>query len=458
MTLGFFTPSGRLQVFGSPIDTAVSFVALLPLLYITAVGMRSKRLVRVGCLASCVLVILGVALTRSRGPYISILTSCLVMIVLPRWFGSIGEDHCAKYGRWGVLFWLVGLAAGPASRLGVERIATDGSIVNRLHIWKAGFDLIASSGFAGVGSGNGGYLYSQWFQPERGDYQYLTLYNGGLELAVEHGVVVFLVAAMLLTFLLLTPLNSSNRTTHENKTAIQRVRLACYLEICGLLVCSCTSTIPATSLAGLLFILSCAILTLLEICCRPYKELLRTFTITASVITILAYSSFLVCSEPNAGIRVKTDPNRLTTLNRANRSANTETALVVVDVDVLGALYGKSIRALLSRAETLATMFVPDPRFPMPKDLPSASTLIVFGSSSKAVNPQMMQSAKRLILVHPVEEYSDRAYPAETLVYLPRGDLWGVNDSWRAAAKRGLLSVVETTAFDQRLDIGSLAL
>ncbi|MDD5262547.1 MAG: O-antigen ligase family protein [Methylacidiphilales bacterium] len=95
-------------------------------------------------------------------------------------------------GRWGwSVWWIAGIAMSLlfASGLGSRSLekAADASTGNRLLLWKGGLQMLADRPL-GVGWGNSGYEYMQWYQPLEIGAGYRTLVNSYLTFAVEGGI------------------------------------------------------------------------------------------------------------------------------------------------------------------------------------------------------------------------------------------------------------------------------
>ncbi len=95
-------------------------------------------------------------------------------------------------GRWGRFVWCIAgiaMALFFASGLGSRSLekATDASIANRWALWKGGLQMLADRP-SGVGWGNSGYEYMQWYQPLGIEVGYRTLVNSYLTFAVEGGI------------------------------------------------------------------------------------------------------------------------------------------------------------------------------------------------------------------------------------------------------------------------------
>jgi hypothetical protein len=66
--------------------------------------------------------------------------------------------------------------------------AEDGSVVNRLALWRGGAAMIAAAPFSGWGAGEAGSVYMNWFQDLDRTEGFSTMVNSFLHVGVEYGV------------------------------------------------------------------------------------------------------------------------------------------------------------------------------------------------------------------------------------------------------------------------------
>ena len=71
---------------------------------------------------------------------------------------------------------------------GEATVIEDGSVVNRLALWRGGLKMIAAAPLTGWGAGESGRAYMNWFQELDRDEGYTTMVNSYLHVAVEHGL------------------------------------------------------------------------------------------------------------------------------------------------------------------------------------------------------------------------------------------------------------------------------
>lgn len=112
-------------------------------------------------------------------------------------FCYIGICHASAWKRnWRLIFAGLAVVAAlfiftQAAQRSVGWIGNhEGSVENRLVLWKGGLEMLAANP-NGVGRGKSGELYMQWFQPSDMAARYRTLVNSYLTFAVEQGIWVF---------------------------------------------------------------------------------------------------------------------------------------------------------------------------------------------------------------------------------------------------------------------------
>jgi len=96
-----------------------------------------------------------------------------------------GEQSKNTGGRPGPLSDGASASDGPAMERGP---AEDGSVVNRLALWRGGAAMIAAAPWNGWGAGESGRVYMNWFQDVDRDEGFSTMVNSFLHVGVEYGL------------------------------------------------------------------------------------------------------------------------------------------------------------------------------------------------------------------------------------------------------------------------------
>ncbi len=186
-----YSGNERLQLWFFSPNICAAFLVMAVLL---SIGLFLLAVYQKGRFYKAISVILGIAVfiqllmlavTYSRGGYIACLTGLILgyMIAGKRW--------CLFFG---ILFILILLAIGdgPARIKSIGNIS-DGSIYNRLLLWKGGAGIIAKHWDTGVGAlPTAGKYYTTWYQPLWLDEVYYSLINDYLTIAATYGVFVLM--------------------------------------------------------------------------------------------------------------------------------------------------------------------------------------------------------------------------------------------------------------------------
>jgi hypothetical protein len=186
--------------FENPNKAAALLASLLPLLWIPyALTWRLKPpgARRMALFASGIALLAGWFLlikTYSRGGIVAAFAG----------FVYIGWQNrrllCLKAARlWttaaiGVIIASVFLTTGAAQRTTGWIASREGSVDNRFELWKGALRMIAAVP-QGVGAGNSGEIYMQWFQPLESRARYRTLVNSYLTFGIEQGLLLFCLCA-----------------------------------------------------------------------------------------------------------------------------------------------------------------------------------------------------------------------------------------------------------------------
>lgn len=213
--------------FENPNKAAAFFATLLPLLWMGAAlawRLRPRRLRAAAVLAGTAAVLAGCWLlfqTLSRGG----IAAALCGFAYVGW-RTVGVRKYAP-GR-PQLVWCAALllSAGAlfvssrAAERGWQAVRTeDKSVSNRWPLWKGGLKMAAENP-RGVGCGNSGEMYVQWYQPVDATARYRTLVNSYLTFLAEQGFAVFGGAVFAaLSFWLLTQRAADRRDSSPGRVA-----------------------------------------------------------------------------------------------------------------------------------------------------------------------------------------------------------------------------------------------
>ena len=161
---------------------------------------RKKSCVIIGLLGEAVLYYLA-AKTSSRGALIA-LGAAAAYFLMARGFETLKE----KWLLWSLRIIIVGccvFSTGFYERLAPQNLTGDGSVVNRLALWRSGLAMVAGSPLKGWGVGESGQAYMNWFQAIDHTEGYTTMVNSYLHIAVEYGLMYLFIVVVVITWLLL---------------------------------------------------------------------------------------------------------------------------------------------------------------------------------------------------------------------------------------------------------------
>lgn len=424
-----WSDSGRLQLFwDSPIIAGTMFAALAPWanFFLVQTGRPSGHC-RIVAVIWEMLAIVGCALTQSRGPLLALFTANLAGVCLHRRLAS---------DRW--FFWR-GLAAaalvaglaflpGTAERVLAPFSSSDASIQNRLVIWRSACDALFLHPVSGIGPSQAGYCFSQWYQSEAGTYRYTGIFNEYLQLGVERGVPVLLLALSLVALVALVPralplLRSDEKPWFAGPAVLGAYLSALVLAVSGLF--SIVSEVSAIRLVGL------ADLTILLACVggrfhgsaairRPGYWPAGAFAAALSCVTLVWGLHRL---QPPRPIKIEwCGPNLIRVSKVPKKGKPVRSAAFLADQECLGRLYGKEIRRWLVASEELDEFLVFDPRYPVSRqEINSCPTVILTGKTARfarLIEPGRVQA---LTFIHPSAAWVDLgALKVPATVYAPK--------------------------------------
>ncbi len=205
-------------------------------------GARGCRRPALWCVrGGLVLSLLGVSLTYSRGSYLALTVSLLVLSGVLRRLRPL---------VWLALFCLMLTALpGTAARVASAGDLDEGSVYNRLRLWEGTCAVIAEAPLAGVPAEEAGYRYGAWYQPLSIDAHYHHFLNDLLNCASIHG----LPLAGTLLALFLCALFVEGRQARKSRDSLEGHFLAAVVStgvLCALAGCFSTFLTSPLVVAG----------------------------------------------------------------------------------------------------------------------------------------------------------------------------------------------------------------
>ena len=158
-------------------------------------------------------------------------------------------------------------------------------------------------------------------------------------------------------------------------------------------------------------------------------------------------------------IEVQANSDYTVELSRSVLRSGGGESTVVVDREVLGNTYGKTLRWLLEQSGRFDRFLVADPRFPLGEDvLNGRSTVILFGRGSRFLDRVSPALVRRVLIVHPAALPVDLPAGVSVEVWLADGDSLGLAAVWQAWAERVNATLRSTPALGQGLPEGGVEL
>jgi hypothetical protein len=362
---------GRITIFwDSPIVAGVMVALILPWLRVIMEPKRGNRrgIILWGALllAECLGVVI-LTLTQSRGPIIAaavgyVVSAIVYFRVRRTTFGCV---RCALLAS---LLLVLCSQSGVRERLDPRSMREDGSVLNRLEVWKGAVEMLSLSPLTGIGSGESGYIFSQWYQPEHLSYSYTGLLNSYLELGVEHGCLALFLMVAAALLVVATPwclFESLDRGALVDRGSIL---LSAYASLMTLVVASLT-----TSYQGYPSVLATAFISAVMIAfgySRIGKEQLLRRLLTAFGSSVMIIMVLLAVSNSRAAqrpYRLSIVPGFGVWLAKQPSNGSATIGISLIDRKVLGRLYGRSLRKWLAAYSNVSIVHVPDPRRPVPR-------------------------------------------------------------------------------------------
>ena len=169
--------------FGNP-NKAALLLAFVALLSVAAAFRAKSRWRSIICAAAGAAAVYGLVHTFSRGGFVAFLAGLVVLLVGFR--KQLLSRRAIALALIAVTLIAASALTGFASRLASSSPSTDGSVGNRLAIWKAAPRMMADAP-GGWGFGNSGAAFMGWYQPLDRHERYRTLVNSHLTWLVECG-------------------------------------------------------------------------------------------------------------------------------------------------------------------------------------------------------------------------------------------------------------------------------
>lgn len=168
---------------GNP-NKAALILAFLALLAVAAAFRAKNRWFSIACAIAGIASCYGLVHTFSRGGFVALLAG--LAILLAGFRRQLRTRRAIALALIAVTLTAASALTGFASRLASSSPGADGSVGNRLAIWKTVPRMMVDAP-GGWGSGNSGAAFMGWYQPPGRNERYLSLVNSHLTWLAESG-------------------------------------------------------------------------------------------------------------------------------------------------------------------------------------------------------------------------------------------------------------------------------
>ncbi len=330
----------------------------------------------------------------------------------------------------------------------------DGSVVNRLALWRGGLKMIAAAPLTGWGGGESGRVYMNWFQDPDRTEGYTTMVNSYLHVAVEYGLPA-LAAVLFGSVCLLTAAWQGARNGQGALTS-RRLSLAAGASLVAWLTANIFTTLWIDP--KLWIVPSLAIGALLWMAARRVDmrlgKIIRLSGVFAGLALLMLYGAGRWLDR-NKALDIRPGANDTVW---AKRGAGSELWHVWADPAVLGRTFGKELRRWLEQAPSDNLFVVHHAGMDGSREVlpPMAERVVLMGRQAERL-VDSKQGPRQLWLVHPrgMPPFDAPGKAAgEIVIFLPEVDEVGDAPAWRRWAKESGASIVESA--HSGLDIRAL--
>ena len=430
-----FDRSQRLLLgFESPIHAGIFIAAIIPWIRYASwsSGNRLDKVRTVVSFAVELALLYLLSRTGSRGPMLALLIAYVVEVAL--YFRTKDNRH-AKFlllrnGMAVAALALFVTIVGFGGRFAEAAAFTDGSIHNRLEILKHSRSLLLLDPINGVGWGWSGHHYSQWFEPQHLRYLYNILSNEYLQIGAELGIPIFFVILTCISMVLAVPWFQGNRQSGIRATLAHKA-------YCSFVIFAAVSWTTSFRYSETLVIMALFVFAMCVCLTRPFFKCRPLVAGIAGALFVIAI--FLALPPPATNVRVAMRNNSMVELQYTPASqSHVSTVLIFVDKDVLGQVYGQTLRLMFGRPPFGEKMLVAlpfvEPASVYPDD---TDTCIAFGSSIASSPMADLPLLRQLTIVHPSVRPPQKLPASSNIrVILPSIDEAGVNESWLHFCKK----------------------
>jgi len=377
-----------------------------------------------------------IAMTLSRGSIVSLACVALVLAVLfiIRNKGNVVEILRGAKPEMlkAAIFVAMLFLTGAILRFSSMAANTDASSQHRIEIFRGGMAVIVDNPWSGVGMGNSGDIYTNWYGPLAGDYQVATLISGTLTLICENGLWMTAVLAFCHLFPLLVVIKVF--ATSGNAARRRGVALGYFCAgLLSMMLCNWFTCIYISGFLLVLFIIAVVAslvwtwqVKLFQL--APLKNFGGVLAMTAFAMVVF-YASCLVLNKHEGAI-YHDGIARISGANGQNKQKD-NIGVFIWDSDVLGYYYGRFIRKFAAETSQIAWIS-PTNRFDGSVGK-NAKVVVFAGNLTGYDNNQRFPNAK-IVLLSPLRALRPDARKFDLLILPELDTSRGGFHNWREYA------------------------
>ncbi len=292
-----------------------------------------------------------------------------------------------------------------------EPLATqDGSVVNRLSLWKGGLQMIAVAPLTGWGAGESGRSYMNWYQDVDRTEGYSTMVNSYLDIGVERGLVVLWAILCAFCWLIIASCRVSWSLINSNGGAERILRHGSITAASASLVgWAVTNSFTTLWIEPKLWVIPLLAIGLLAYTIFRHRHLLAWRWLataglmsTLTVVALYSIGIWLGSSNPLQIHLATSGFNNWIELSKKSARAVAPVASwnVWPDRDVLGPYPGKELRRWVSvQSESIRLRIAPD----YEKETRSQpGRQFLFGQQAARLEPLAQVGTEGIFVIHPL--------------------------------------------------------
>jgi len=440
MTGGLWSLGGRLQLlWDSPIIAGTALAMLAPWLNSVSRwegGLGKKSLTVVSVVVELFL-LWCLVLTQSRGPVFGwMLATAGGILYMMQSRIPLRQSILIRSVTTSAFVVLALSLTALRGRIVEGVLLQDQSVSNRLDIWSASLKMLWLSPWRGIGSGEAGWTYSQWFQPDTSQYLYTGVLNGFLEIGIEQGVVILWLLVFGIATVTLLPW-FCRRFEFRSEIGVTRTMLGwcSWVSLMAYFTANLTSSLHKSPTLMALALIDLVAFVVVACLIRDRRAMLRAASGAALLSTVILFFLRSVSLYDSREITVTCDHGAVV-LAKTKSSAGASAVAVLVDRSVLGALFGRELRQSLKDSKIYNSMIVFDPRHALPQNQIEADRrVIITGRCARFLSLFNPDHPHDFLLINP-EGMPTRFPESWTVqVWLPGGNDLGRNAQWFAIAR-----------------------